>query len=107
LRKPAVAVEQGTGLRIFAQHSETADFGIMDTYMKMRPDRAHRRSSAPPPARQDPLTDRRFGDLLQQASAFFAQAERDPVAERQAVIAEIIETMARYGLTVEDLRAAE
>ena len=57
--------------------------------------------------RQDPLTDRRFEDLLQQASAFFAKAERDPEAEKQVAIAEIIETMKRYGLTVEDLRAAE
>ena len=53
------------------------------------------------------MTDRRFENLLQQASAFFAQAERDPEAERQAAIAEIIETMARHGLTVEDLRGAE
>ena len=53
------------------------------------------------------MTDRRFEDLLQQASAFFAQAERDPEAERQAAIAEIIETMERYGLTLEDLRAAD
>ena len=50
------------------------------------------------------MTDRRFEDLLQQASAFFAEAERDPEADRQAAIAEIIETMNRYGLTVEDLR---
>ena len=50
------------------------------------------------------MTDRRFEDLLQQASAFFAQSERDPEAERQAAIAEIIETLNRYGLAVEDLR---
>ena len=72
--------------------------------MNMRPDRAHRRPSSAPQVRQDPLTDRRFEDLLQQASAFFAQAERDPEAERQAAIAEIIETMDRNGLTVADLR---
>ena len=53
------------------------------------------------------MTDRRFEDLLQQASAFFAQAERDPEAEKQAAIVEIIETLERHGLTVEDLRAAE
>ncbi|WP_170073101.1 hypothetical protein [Malikia granosa] len=53
------------------------------------------------------MTDRRFEDLLHQASAFFAQSERDPEAEKLAAIAEIIETMKRYGLTVEDLRAAE
>ncbi len=81
----------------------------MHVHMKMRPDRANRRPSSSPqaPARQEPLSDRRFEDLLQQASAFFAQAERDPEAERQAAIAEIIETMNRYGLTVEDLRAIE
>lgn len=56
------------------------------------------------PARREPLTDRRFEDLLQQANAFFAQSERDPEAEKQAAIAEIIETLKRYGLTVEDLR---
>ena len=72
--------------------------------MKSRPDRAHRKPSSSPQLRHDPLTDRRFEDLLQQASAFFAQAERDPEAERQAAIAEIIETMDRYGLTVADLR---
>ena len=53
------------------------------------------------------MTDRRFEDLLQQASAFFAQSERDPEAEKQAAIAEIIETMNRYGLTLADLRATE
>ena len=73
--------------------------------MKIRPDRAHRKPSSLPTTRQEPLTDRRFEDLLQQASAFFAEAERDPEAERQAAIAEIIETMARHGLTVEDLQA--
>ena len=79
----------------------------MQAHMKMRPDRAHRKPSSSSPASQEPLTDRRFEDLLQQASAFFAQAERDPEAEKQAAITEIIETMARHGLTVEDLRAAE
>jgi DNA-binding protein H-NS len=53
------------------------------------------------------LTDRRFEDLLQQASAFFAQEERDPEADKQAAIAEIIETMNRYGITVKDLGATE
>jgi hypothetical protein len=53
------------------------------------------------------LTDRRFEDLLQQASALFAAAERDPEAEKQVAIAEIIETMNRYGLTLADLRATE
>ena len=78
---------------------------IMNAHMNMRPDRSHRHPPSSHPTRQDPLTDRRFEDLLQQASAFFAATERNPEAERQAAIAEIIETMKRYGLTVEDLRA--
>ena len=78
----------------------------MYAHTKMRPDRAHRKPSSSPQVRQDPLTDRRFEDLLQQASAFFAQEERDPEAERQAAIAEIIDSMVRHGLTVDDLRAA-
>lgn len=75
--------------------------------MKKHSDRAHRRPSFPHPVRQDPLSDRRFEDLLQQASAFFAQAERDPEADKRVAIAEIIETMNRYGITVKDLRATE
>ena len=75
--------------------------------MKKHSDRAHRRPSFPHPVRQDPLSDRRFEDLLQQASAFFAQAERDPEADKRAAIAEIIETMNRYGITVKYLRATE
>lgn len=77
----------------------------MNAHMNMRPDRSHRHLSSSHPARQEPLTDRRFEDLLQQANAFFAQSERDPEADKQAAIEEIIETMQRYGLTVEDLRA--
>lgn len=69
-------------------------------------DRIHHPPAPPIPDRQPALSNRRFEDLLQQASAFFAKAERDPEAERQAVIAEIIETMKRYGLTIEDLAAA-
>lgn len=73
--------------------------------MKMRTDRAHSRFSPSHPAKQEPLTDRRFEDLLQKASEFFAESEKAPEAKRQAAIEEIIDTMNRYGLTVEDLRA--
>ena len=66
--------------------------------------RSHRHPTSSHATRQEPLTDRRFEDLLQQANAFFAQAERDPEAVRQEIIAEIVDTMKRYGLTVEDLR---
>ena len=71
--------------------------------MKIRNGRADSHTSSPT-FRQDPLTDKRFEDQLQKASAFFAAAERDPESEKQAAIAEIIETMKRYGLTPEDLR---
>jgi hypothetical protein len=80
---------------------------IIDVHMKTRPDRAPRRPASHSPPRQAPLSERRFEDLLQQASAFFAQAERDPVAEKQAVIEEILETLNRHGLTVADLRSSD
>ena len=67
--------------------------------------RSHRHPTSLPTARQEPLTDRRFEDLLQQANAFFAQAERDPETVRQEIISEIVDTMKRYGLTVRDLSA--
>ena len=73
----------------------------------MRPDRYHRHPSSLPPARQEPLTDRRFEDLLQQAGAFFAQSERDPEAEKQVATAETVETIKRYCLTLEDFRATK
>ena len=75
--------------------------------MRMRTDRTFRKpySASPKPQRQEPLTDRRFEDLLQKASTFFAQSERDPEADKQAAIAEILEAMNRYGVTVADLRS--
>lgn len=45
-----------------------------------------------------------FRILLSKAGAFFAEAERDVEAERVAVIAEILQTLALYGLTVDGLR---
>ena len=77
----------------------------MNAHMNMRPDRSHRHPPSSHPTRQDPLTDRRFEDLLQQANAFFAQAERDPETVRQEIISEIVDAMKRYGLTVRDLSA--
>lgn len=50
-----------------------------------------------------PLSDERFQTLLSKAGAFFAEAERDVEAERAAVIEEILQTLALYGLTVDDL----
>lgn len=52
---------------------------------------------------RSPLSDRRFDELLKKASEFFAAEERDPEAEKQAVIQEILAEMTRLGLTVEDL----
>ena len=43
-------------------------------------------------------------DLIGKASAFFATAERDMVAEKAAAITEIKALMAEYGLTLDDLR---
>ena len=55
------------------------------------------------PARKEPLGSDRFKELMQGASAFFAAAERDEVAERAAAIEEIKALMAEYGLTPADL----
>lgn len=55
------------------------------------------------PAPRPALTDQRFQDLLKDASCFFAQAEDDNAAARQATIADILALMAYHQLTVEDL----
>jgi uncharacterized protein YciW len=52
---------------------------------------------------QTPLGEDRFQSLLTQANAFFAEAERDKVAERAAAITEIQALMAQYGLSTQDL----
>lgn len=74
--------------------------------MKYRTERtgATRTPNTPPSPRKDPLSDTRFQDLLLKAGAFFAEAERDVEGERAAVITEILQTLDRYGLTVEDLK---
>ncbi len=55
------------------------------------------------PVRLTPLGDNRFEELVRQASAFFAAAERDEVAEKAAAIDDIKRRMFEYGLTVDDL----
>jgi len=65
------------------------------------------RASEGKPVSPTPLGDDRFQSLLAKANAFFAQAERDVVAERTAVITEIQTLMALCGLSVEDLQDAE
>lgn len=58
---------------------------------------------AQPNRKSDALSDQRYADLLKSASDFFATAFVASDDERQAVIIEINERMARYGLTAEDL----
>lgn len=72
----------------------------MDQDAKLEKD-TYRTTASP---RKEPLSDTRFQDLLLKVGAFFAEAERDVEGERAAVIAEILQTLDRYGLTVEDLR---
>lgn len=55
-------------------------------------------------ASQEPLSERRFQELLGQASAMFASQERDPAQEKAWVVAEILEQMREWGIAVEDLR---
>ena len=67
---------------------------------------ARKPAPASQPVQQTPLGDDRFESLLAKANAFFAEAGRDVVAERAAVIAEIQALMAEYRLSVEDLQDA-
>lgn len=54
--------------------------------------------------KREPLSDTRFQDLLSKAGKFFAEAERDVDGERAAVIAEILDTLKRHDLTLDDLK---
>jgi tRNA1(Val) A37 N6-methylase TrmN6 len=68
---------------------------------------SRRRYDNPPPRAAESraqLTDSRFQDLLQSAHAFFEQAEKDTVTSREEVIQDILDTMQRYGIGVDDLR---
>lgn len=65
------------------------------------PERA--RGASAPLKSTTPLGDDRFQELIRGASAFFAAAERDEVAEKAQAIREIQRLMAEYGLTVDDL----
>jgi uncharacterized protein YciW len=67
---------------------------------------ARKPAPASQPVPQTPLGDDRFHSLLAKANAFFAEAERDVVAERAAAITEIRALMAEYGLSIEDLQDA-
>lgn len=61
------------------------------------------RQATLPAAKQMPLGDSRFQELIKGASAYFAAAERDVEAEKAAAIVEIKGLMARHGLTADDL----
>lgn len=54
----------------------------------------------------EPLSDQRYKDLLACAGEFFAAAEPDLVAEKQAAIDEILAKMSLYGITIDDLQKA-
>lgn len=56
------------------------------------------------PVSLTPLDDDRFQALLSQAQEFFAHAERDTVADKAAVIQEILDLMRTYHLSVDDLQ---
>lgn len=49
------------------------------------------------------LSEQRFQDLLKTAGEFFARSEQTDEAAKQTAIAEILDLMDRYGLTVHDL----
>lgn len=51
----------------------------------------------------EPLTDKRYEEMLKSAGSFFAAAEGHSEEERQAVIQEIITLMEQYGLSLGDL----
>jgi len=79
---------------------------MKSVYRTSQPFRSSSRptSAAARPVQQPALGDERFRALLAQANAFFGNAERDVVAEKAAVIAEIRALMAEYQLDVDDLR---
>lgn len=49
------------------------------------------------------MTDQRYGELLRNASGFFARAEEHSEEARQAMIADIVALMKEHGLTLKDL----
>lgn len=51
-----------------------------------------------------PLADSRYLELMQKASSFFANSERDVDAEKAKAITEILTLMAEYGITATDLQ---
>lgn len=54
--------------------------------------------------RREPMADQRYQQLMARLGALFSQTEEGTAADqRLAVIAEITEQMAKYGLSAEDL----
>jgi ribosome recycling factor len=53
--------------------------------------------------RPEPLSDQRYQDLLKSAKAFFESTDVSAEQARRDAISEILELMARYGLSVDDL----
>lgn len=61
-----------------------------------------KRDSAPP-MKLNPMGEERFQELMRGASALFAAAERDEVAEKAQTIKEIKALMGHYNLSLADL----
>jgi len=63
----------------------------------------HKHPAPQPKPKREPLGDHRYQELVARAAAFFAEAERDVVAERATAIEEIGKLMDEYGITPDDL----
>ena len=73
----------------------------MSHYPRRRYDQAPAKAREKP---SNPLSDQRFNSLMQSASAFFAQAEKNTEAARAEAIQDILATMDQYGIGIDDLR---
>lgn len=82
-----------------------SDISAMRNSMRSDRPREWSKKPAPSASRQMPLGDDRFKELVSRASAFFATAERDVVAEKAAMIDEIKGMMAEYQITLKMLQA--
>ncbi len=74
-----------------------------EIFNDMKARTGHTLHASPSPVRTEPMGDHRFRELMADAGAFFANAERDVDAERAAAIAYIRARMVDHGLTTGDL----
>lgn len=71
--------------------------------LRRRPASAQRQHRSDVPGNRTPLAEGRFQELLQGASALFAAAERDVVAEKTQTIKEIKALIAHHKISLSDL----